>query len=106
MSIDSKRRLDWADVAKGIGIILVIAGHSIRDGGALFEIIFKLIYAFHMPLFFSISGFFFSRLNFEKAIGKFVKKNHNAVKAFPYVLITKDGQIRLESTQGRRLMQS
>lgn len=74
MSIDSKRRLDWADVAKGIGIILVIAGHSIRDGGALFEIIFKLIYAFHMPLFFSISGFFFSRLNFEKAIGKFVKK--------------------------------
>ena len=46
-------RIDYLDIAKGIGIILVYIGHcSIDHNGALF----RAIYSFHMPLFFMISG--------------------------------------------------
>lgn len=45
------RRIDTYDIAKGIGIILVYLGHVAPN------IYFRrFIYAFHMPLFFVISG--------------------------------------------------
>lgn len=44
-------RIKWIDVAKGIGIIAVVLGHS----GNLF--LAHYIYWFHMPLFFLISGY-------------------------------------------------
>jgi fucose 4-O-acetylase-like acetyltransferase len=55
------------DVAKGIGIILVVIGHAWRglDSAGmignpdLFRIIDQLIYNFHMPLFFLLSGMTF-----------------------------------------------
>lgn len=50
-SVD-KNRLDWIDVAKGIGILLVIIGHCIF-------ICHPLIDVFHMPLFFLIAGITF-----------------------------------------------
>jgi uncharacterized membrane protein YcfT len=40
-------RIDWIDIAKGYGILLVILGHL--DVGK----IGTWIYTFHMPLFFS-----------------------------------------------------
>lgn len=45
-------RIEQYDKAKGIGMILVIYGHLFIYGGIPFSIIF----AFHMPLFFFISG--------------------------------------------------
>ena len=50
------QRLDWADVAKGIGILLMAVGHSAipPDRWGIW------IYSFHMPLFFFLSGYFFS----------------------------------------------
>lgn len=55
------------DVAKGLGIILVVIGHAWRGlnsagmiGNAdLFRVIDTLIYNFHMPLFFLLSGMTF-----------------------------------------------
>lgn len=48
----SRQRLGWLDAAKGIGIFLVVAGHALPlDGLAA-----KIIWAFHMPLFFFLSG--------------------------------------------------
>lgn len=52
----AKKRIEWLDIAKGIGIILVIAGHCIK----LSHWSCQLIFAFHMPLFFLLSGFTFS----------------------------------------------
>jgi acyltransferase len=51
----SSKRIKWIDTCKGIGIILVIIGHTPIDPVAR-----GIIYAFHMPLFFFISGYFFS----------------------------------------------
>ena len=56
--------IDTIDFMKGVGIILVVLGHALdgiraglSDAGSLSGLIFDWIYSFHMPLFFSISGF-------------------------------------------------
>ena len=50
--MDNNKRLDYFDIAKGIGIILVIIAHiEYVDQG-----IRNYIVSFHMPLFFIISG--------------------------------------------------
>ena len=50
------------DIARGIGIFLVVLGHSFPDSqfnnSNFYAYIYKLIYSFHMPFFFIISGFF------------------------------------------------
>jgi polysaccharide biosynthesis protein PslL len=47
---------EWIDVLKGIGIVAVVTGHAFswRDGSLL-----PLIYLFHMPLFFFLSGYLY-----------------------------------------------
>ena len=47
-----KKRIDWIDVAKGISIILVIIGHSIKYNSD----IYRFILSFHMPIFVILSG--------------------------------------------------
>ena len=59
-------RVDWVDYAKGIGIVLVVFGHVWRGmaGDGMFDWPFAVpfvdqwVYAFHMPLFFFLSGLF------------------------------------------------
>ena len=65
----SKKRLRALDIAKGIAIILVVIGHAVPDAtthmGIQSEglaILNRLIYSFHMPLFFLISGYFVNTL--------------------------------------------
>lgn len=50
------KRENWVDIAKGIGIVLVVMGHACCP-----KIPHGIIYSFHMPLFFFLSGFFISR---------------------------------------------
>jgi fucose 4-O-acetylase-like acetyltransferase len=58
-------RIAWIDAARGIGIVLVVLGHVLgglataglvpsHDGAA--AAVIRWIYAFHMPLFFFLSG--------------------------------------------------
>jgi fucose 4-O-acetylase-like acetyltransferase len=51
---DNSRRNQAVDAAKGIGILLVIYGHTIK--GTDFRV---FLYSFHMALFFIVSGLFF-----------------------------------------------
>lgn len=53
-SLKMNERKEFIDVAKGIGIILVVLGHLDIDG----QISREVIYSFHMPLFFVLSGVF------------------------------------------------
>lgn len=65
--IPDTTRSDWVDIAKGFGILLVVYGHVARglvNGGVAmdpgwFARLDSAIYAFHMPLFFLLSGWFF-----------------------------------------------
>lgn len=54
----SNERIEWIDIAKGIGMIFVVFGHT-----GLPIHISSWIYSFHMPLFFLISGMLFNVAN-------------------------------------------
>ncbi|MEG1255518.1 acyltransferase family protein [Clostridium sp.] len=73
-----KKRIEWIDILKGIGIILVVIGHAnfkfAGSTGTMF--IQKYIYSFHMPLFFFLSGYLFVKEkhpNFKKFIKTKIK---------------------------------
>lgn len=78
-TVDSPKRIYWVDMAKGIAIILVILGHMPFD-----ENVISFIYAFHMPLFFIISGFFCME-GMEMSLKKFFKKRFKRL-IIPYLI--------------------
>ena len=61
--ITDNKHIILIDVAKFIGIFLVIVGHSIVslrfNSQKLFTYLWQFIYLFHMPLFFIISGYLY-----------------------------------------------
>jgi fucose 4-O-acetylase-like acetyltransferase len=68
------KRIEYLDIAKGIGILLVVLGHNDFEVISLF--VQRLIYSFHMPLFFFLSGYF---INTAVPFFDFVKKRFNAL---------------------------
>ncbi len=67
-----RERFSWIDVARGIGIILVIYGHTLGSEGYRY-----LIYSFHMPLFFFLSGLVFhtrSNETYKDSLRKDIKR--------------------------------
>lgn len=48
-----RKRIQWIDVAKGIGIFLIVLGHTLQGRGFLRQ----FTYAFSVPLFFILVGF-------------------------------------------------
>jgi len=82
----------WVDTAKGLGIILVVLGHVLRGVVAsdlltptpAVEFVDAWIYAFHMPLFFFVSGLFLFR-SAEKPARDFAWNKIGTI-AYPYVV--------------------
>lgn len=68
------KRIEYLDIAKGIGILLVVLGHN--DFEVISVFIQRLIYSFHMPLFFFLSGYF---INTSVPFLDFFKKRFNAL---------------------------
>lgn len=73
---NSKSRNIYFDILKGIAIILVAYGHVLQTFNSNWEssIIGKTIYAFHMPLFMLISGYFFYPSVKKTDYNHFIKK--------------------------------
>lgn len=63
--MNNSNRIGWIDGWKGLLIFLVVLGHIVGvmchygrdDTRATFSIIYKFIYLFHMPAFFSVAGY-------------------------------------------------
>lgn len=55
----STGRLERMDIARGVGILLVVLGHNSVCAKGTFA--YPLIFSFHIPLFFFLSGFFHKR---------------------------------------------
>ena len=81
-----KDRNEYLDIVKGIAIILMIFAHCIVSGNGDFflkkelfwdDILFKIIYSFHMPLFALVSGYLYyftiEKYSFEKILIKKIK---------------------------------
>lgn len=70
--MERKTYYEEINIAKGIGVLLVVLGHSFPDASLhiynnspLYEYILRVIYSFHMPLFFFLSGFLFANTKIE-----------------------------------------
>lgn len=54
-------RLAWIDISKGVAMMLVLVGHSMRDGMRVeypvLDALYTMIYMFHMSWFFWLSGY-------------------------------------------------
>ncbi|MES9905678.1 MAG: acyltransferase [Sedimenticola sp.] len=86
------RRL-WVDYAKAIGIILVVYGHvgrGVYNAGipinkSFFLLSDSIIYSFHMPLFFFLSGMFFCQSLLKRGPIKLLANKIDTV-IYPYLL--------------------
>lgn len=59
MHADASRRIPWVDAARGLGMALVFLGHSLQSAApysAAAADLFRLLYSFHVPFFFVLSG--------------------------------------------------
>lgn len=86
------KRLDWADIARGIGIILVVFAHTLvpklRETYPSIKYIWIFIYNFHMPLFFFISGWLFEKgLDRYTNKGKFIADKARLLM-LPYIMFS------------------
>lgn len=71
------QRLVFLDIAKAICIILVVIGHYHPDNSPeWYNVIWKFIYSFHMPLFMFASGYIYiaTKREHETYKGFIVKK--------------------------------
>ncbi|EHJ51624.1 acyltransferase family protein [Streptococcus macacae] len=87
------KRIEWIDFGKGLTIFLVFLGHvnlgllqsgrfEVYNRGFLF--IIELLYIFHIPVFFALSGYFFQPLADGKSYWHYVKKK-TLVLGIPYL---------------------
>ena len=76
--MQTKQRLNWIDMAKGYGMLLIIAGH-LGDYGA-YNFIKIWFFSFHVPLFFFLSGFVFKD---SDGFSTFLKKKLRSI-VVPY----------------------
>lgn len=84
------QRIESFDILKGIGIFLMILGHTYGPDTKIFD----FISSFHMPLFFIVTGYFYK----QESLPILLKKNIGQL-LFPYlamcVIIIVITQIRL-----------
>ena len=76
--MDSKR-IGWVDIARGIGIFLVVIGHVSQN-----PYLGKVIYSFHMPLFFILSGYLYKNIK-NLSLKEFVRKKAKSILV-PYFI--------------------
>lgn len=74
---DIMKRIEWIDVCKGLGMILVVLGHL-----SLPTPMIKYILAVNMPLFFFLSGYTFNNLS---SANNFIKKKFETLIK-PYLI--------------------
>lgn len=68
-------RIDYIDIAKGLGMMTIIWGHIVEWG-----ITNSFVYAFHIPLFFFLSGLVFNRQ-------RYVNYKHFLIKKIKSLLV-------------------
>lgn len=79
------KRIDWIDAVKGMAILGMVIGHSIQKGPGE-QLLYLLIYSFHMPIFFIMSGYTTKILNNQSII---FRKMEMLIKklGFPIIVI-------------------
>jgi len=76
------KRIGYLDIARGIGILLVVLGHNDFEVISVFAR--QVIYSFHIPLFFFLSGYFIDTSH--PFFDFFKKRFHGLLKPFLFTL--------------------
>lgn len=93
----NKKYYDEINIAKGIGALLVVFGHSFPDASLLiynnsniYRFIENIIYSFHMPLFFFLAGFLAENSNLDDSIHEKIQfvKRKVIVLLVPYFTVS------------------
>ena len=71
-----KKRIEFIDIAKGIAIICIILGHLNNQQ------INKIVFTFHVPIFFIITGYFISS---KYSMKEFIKNKFKRL-IIPYII--------------------
>ena len=87
------KHLNWVDYAKALGIILVVYGHvsegvfnaGMAMNSQLYTNIDTMIYSFHMPLFFFLSGLFFTSSLTKRGFKQNIINKFDTV-FYPYII--------------------
>ncbi|EAC1902531.1 TPA: acyltransferase family protein [Escherichia coli] len=89
---------EWIDATKGLGILLVIAGHTFSG------YLYNAIYLFHMPMFFLIAGYLHKIENiptfFKRKISRLIKPYAFYLSVFTFLIFAKeylDGTLTLDN---------
>lgn len=90
-----KERELWIDILKGLAIIFVVMGHvvsSYRNSNMLmdavaFNFIYEFVYAFHMPLFFVVSGYLAGKSKKEEPLATSILQKCISL-GVPYVVFS------------------
>ncbi len=91
--METTKRNYRIDVLKGLAVFLMVVGHCIQFGSGIhyfeekqyfYNIIFKMIYSFHMPLFMIISGYLFYYSYSKYSINELIR---NKIKRFIYPIV-------------------
>jgi len=75
-------RLNWIDNARGLAIICVILGHF-----DVYKDLTNIIYTFHMPLFFIVSGCFLTKNIQSTSLKTFLRKKIKRL-IIPYIFFS------------------
>lgn len=76
-----EQRIEYIDFFRGIGILLMLVNHVYFGG-----VIYNISHAFHMPMFFIISGFLYSKKSKRQlSTQSFIKKKAKSL-LLPYVI--------------------
>ena len=79
--MERKQRVEYIDFFRGIGILLMIMNH-VDFGG----VVYNVTHAFHMPMFFIIAGFLYSKKSkAQLSTGSFIKKKAKSL-LLPYLV--------------------
>ncbi|MFW7266632.1 acyltransferase family protein [Gluconacetobacter sp. Hr-1-5] len=89
----SKGYYAWVDNVKGIGIILVVLGHVLRgiekagivQKNSALIVVDSIIYSFHMPLFFFVSGLFFHNSLGKRHSDGLIRNKFDTI-VYPYIV--------------------
>lgn len=79
--VGTKKREEWVDRVKFLGILAIYIGHFGETAGWLYEFVFT----YHVPLFFFVAGFFAGG-NKKYTIKEYVKKKIK-VLVIPYFFL-------------------
>lgn len=77
------KRLQFVDIARALAIIFIVYGHTIVHNNNVYSF-YKLLYSFHIVLFFIISGYIYNKSN---DTFKFIKKKFLSLMV-PYFIFS------------------